>query len=274
MYGQMFPGPGTPHSLPVMYTGPGDIATFEVWAGLRCYSSTYSGNVAQVWDAATGTTLETLLTCSSGGTINQTINPLSTTCTAGCVVKILYDQTGGGFNLTQSTLALMPTYTANCIGSTKPCMTLTTSQVLSAASGLGQFQPYSFSMVAERTSGFTQFTDVMGGLPSGNAQFGFNTSTNAALSFASAVVSAPATDSTFHGMQALFSGASSTINIDGSSTSVNPGTNGIAGDAPCLGKCPNNNGSTIAVTEIGIANGDISSNFAALNTNQHSYWGF
>lgn len=82
---------------PPAYTGPGDVAgwsgAYGYW-GLRCYNAAYAGNVADVWDKATGTTTHTLLTCSAGGTVNQTINSLATTCAVACVVKQLYDQVG------------------------------------------------------------------------------------------------------------------------------------------------------------------------------------
>lgn len=254
------------------YVGPGDITTFTSWWGLRCYATAYSSNVAQVWDSATGSTTETLLTCSSGGIINQTINSLATTCASGCVVKTLYDQAGGGFDVTQSTLALMPTYTANCIGSTKSCIAFTSNQLLVAGSGLGLFQPLSMSTVAERTSGFTTFTGVIGTSPNGTVQFGFFPSADNALLIAGTGAMATATDGVFHGMQALVNSTSSILSIDGTPTTVNAGGNGIAGDSPCLGKCTN--GGVMSLTEAGIASGDISSSFIALNTNQHSYWGF
>lgn len=257
----------------VSYTGPGDIVSFSSWYGLRCYATAYSGNVAAVWDSATGTTVETLLTCSSGGTINQTINPLSTTCTVGCVVKTLYDQAGGGFDLTQSTLANMPTYTANCVGTTKPCMSFISAQLLVAGSGWAQFGSLSFSMVAERTSGFNAFTDVLGTSPNGNVQFGFYSSAATSFLFGGTVATVVTTDSAFHGMQGLINGASSKINIDGTSNTVSAGGSSVASDALCMGKCTNG-GNPFNVTEAGAANGDISAFFAALNTNQHAYWGF
>jgi hypothetical protein len=54
------------------YTGPLDVLSTNVWAAYstRCAKSSYTGDVVDVWDAATGITTETLITCSSGGTQN------------------------------------------------------------------------------------------------------------------------------------------------------------------------------------------------------------
>jgi hypothetical protein len=60
------------------YTGPLDILSANVWAAYstRCTKSSYTGDVVDLKDTATG---ETLITCNSGGTQNTSSpNPIAT----------------------------------------------------------------------------------------------------------------------------------------------------------------------------------------------------
>lgn len=102
------------------YNGPGDIipGATAFW-GLRCYTNAYTGNVADIWDAATGNTTETILKCSRGGAITATINPLATTCAGGCGIAKLYDQTGNGYDMADdgSRFTLMQ----SCLNTSLPC---------------------------------------------------------------------------------------------------------------------------------------------------------
>src|SRR5260370_35744856 len=64
------------------YSGPVDIngAAYALWS-TRCQSTANTGNVADVWDAATGSTPNTLITCSAGGILNtNSPTALATTC--------------------------------------------------------------------------------------------------------------------------------------------------------------------------------------------------
>src|SRR6185312_1795341 len=63
------------------YQGPGDVVSGALaWWGLRCYSAAYTGKVAEIWDASTGTTSNTTMSCATGGVITFST---STGCTAG-----------------------------------------------------------------------------------------------------------------------------------------------------------------------------------------------
>jgi hypothetical protein len=258
------------------YTGPGDIITSNVfgWWGLRCYDNAYSGNVADIWDGATGNTTETLLTCSSGGTINQTVNSLATTCAVSCKVKTLYDQSGAGkcsgaCNMSEATNSQRPALTLNCLNSTLPCMTYcSTCQLYSNVIGSTTSQPYSMSSVYKSSSGSGSTI-----LQAGYAAEATDGNTGAQL-YAGISVNVTVTGSVYHAFQALFNGASSSAYVDGSSTTgLNAGTNSLGYSAP-IGTGQFSNSITGTFAEYGIWSVDESANFAALNTNQHSYWGF
>ena len=99
---------------PAAYTGIGDIAGLSsnnpiAWWGLRCFSSTTSGTIADITDSATGNTTGTRLQCAAGGIVTAVVSAsactfvtgfacstLATTCAVGCNVRELYDQSPAG----------------------------------------------------------------------------------------------------------------------------------------------------------------------------------
>jgi hypothetical protein len=263
------------------YTGPGDIVSGALaWHGLRCYSTAYTGNIADIWDAATGSTTETVLGCNAGGAIVvKSGSALATTCASGCKDKTLYDQSGqtncgiAACDLTQSTNASRPTFTQNCIGSL-PCLTFAGSQSLQSASTFSSTnQPYTISAVLERTGSFTTQMSVYGDIAC-NGIFFTSTANTVGMFAQSSVVSATATDSAAHAGQFVFNGASSSIKVDGTTTNPgNPGTNLLGSGALEMGSgC----GGTVGnVYEAGAWSGAFSSGQqTSMNANQHSYWGF
>lgn len=286
-FGQGIPGIGGIGALgshgAAGYTGPGDlsISGIKAWWGLRCYSTAYTGSVADIWDGATGNTVETLLTCSAGGTINQTINPLSTTCAISCVVNALYDQSGANscsaaacdaVNITNATRA---TYTQNCIGSL-PCLTkaggagVTPIQKSSFPTSITQ--PYTVSTVCERTGANTTQAGCIWASSAG-AFVGPTSSTNTWLQYAGSVANVTANDSVVHAAQAIFNGASSTFYIDGSSNATNAGT--LATGGALLLMSDGTNALNGHFWEAGIWSGSFSGGqLSSMNSNQHSYWGF
>lgn len=278
------------------YIGPGDIvAGAKSWWGLRCYTLAYSGNVVDVVDASTGTTTGTRLKCSNGvvsGLISgsactfvtgNTCSPLATTCAVACKAVTLYDQSGlnscngslAPCDLTQATNANRPTYTLNCIGSL-PCITFSGSPVVlsSTTPTAAISQIFTISQVSERTGSFTTQMEVINDA-SCIGTFYANTTNSAAIFANTSVVSAIAFDSTFHAIQSVFNAASSTINVDNSSTSPgNPGSVGISSFLLSMGggSCGFLTGS---IAEGGIwAGGFTSGQQTSMNSNQHAYWGF
>src|SRR6185312_8922435 len=142
------------------YTGPLDvIGSAKLIVSVRCASTSYTGNVMDVWDSATGSTTETLITCSSGGVLNTSSpSALATTCASGCNVKTWYDQSGQtncsgstACNFTQATNANRPAL----LNFATPASWIvsfvsTNSDVLLASTFGGVTAPYPFTIVAER----------------------------------------------------------------------------------------------------------------------------
>jgi hypothetical protein len=271
------------------YTGPGDlgISTVIAWWGLRCYSTSYTGNVADIWDAATGSTTETLLTCSAGGTINQTINALSVTCAVACNVKTLYDQSGAnncttGCDLTQATNANRPAYVQSCL-SGFACIQLTNANSPQLTTPnpsqipLGQQnQPYTVSAVAERTATFTTDEKIFCA-NDGAFNLTFTNTTATIGGFAGSVWSIAASNSAFHAIQWVANGASSVAYLDGSSNAISAGTNAIVLNNPfTIGwQHAGSNYLSGNIQEVGVWFGTFSAGQqSSMNSNQHTYWGF
>lgn len=267
------------------YTGPGDVITSNVIAywGLRAYSSATRGNkLANVCDASDAHCVDMLSSATTGNAVIPSSNPDCTS--SGCTVKTLYDLTGNlacnsgtACDVTQATIANRPTLTVNCIGSTHPCLTWTSSSQVLVSTNLPptESQPYSAAFVAQRTT-FTSGGNAIMGTVGGTAQrAGFGSSANQALMNAGgADGTATASDGSFHAVQVLFNGSSSVLAIDGSSSSVTTGSNGISGGLSLVIGTAFDPATNTKSVEFGLWLGDKSANFSALSTNQHSYWGF
>lgn len=259
------------------YTGPGDIATFTVWGGIRSYNTAYatgSNPSAIVCDTATFLTCTTINILSSGDFDTATASG-STSCAVACVVKQLYDQTGGGNFLDCASASACPTLTFNCLD-TKPCMTFNgTSKALCTNAPITRAQPLSYNAVA-LTTGSANGAAVASSVNS-DAEMRFSTSPNTIFLFAgSTTVPQTETDNTFHALSGVFNGASSVMNVDGSSgTPGNPGANGVSTGFVCLGN--NAFGSFLPgkMTEGGMVASALSgANMTSLSSNEHTYWGF
>lgn len=271
-------------SGPPGYAGPGDIVSAAAfWWGLRCYNAAYAGNVADIQAPADAS--HTVLTCSAGGTINETLQALSTTCAISCTAKTLYDQSGNtncasvACDLTNATIANRPAYTLSCIGSLG-CLTFTgtLSQILQAAGQAPSSfcpQPLTVSLVAKRTGTFTSFNTMIGN-DGAVVQTGFSNSANTALVFAGSVATASAADSAWHAMQVVYNGSSSIAYIDGASTgSLVAGSNGFGNKRPSIGGNQATNFSTGTFGEGGFwCSAFTGGNQSSMDGNQRAYWGF
>lgn len=266
----------------VNYTGPLDInGTALAFWSTRCGAKTYSGNVADVWDSATGLTTETVLGCNgSGGVVVKSGAALSLTCAAGCNIKTWYDQSGSNncsaaaCNVTQATNGNRPSVTAVCQNS-YICTTYNGStSCLTVAYGGSQAQPITVSSVQNTTTPGSP----VGMFNSGESVIVGSNGANTWLVYAGSEVSATASDSALHAIQTLFNGSLSNAYVDGiGSGSINPGTQALAtslefGDfvgcpSPALAW-------TGKIQEFGIWIGDKTANNAAMNTNQHGTMGF
>lgn len=254
------------------YVGPGDIATFAYWYGLRAYSGAKAGTKCIRVIRASDSTQTDINSLSNGALDISTL----TTFLAATTGKIVtfYDQVGSA-DATQATGASQAVMSLTA----GPASTVTSqfagSQSYNATvSALGGVQPLSFSMVAERTSNFTAYNAVLN-VASGSGDFGalFDANANSIAGYFGGVIGQTGLDSAYHAVQGLASGTSSLINIDGTLSPVLNWGTGVATTSFTLG-----NGSVGGLNgnfnEGGLMAGDQSSHFSALNTNQRTFWGF
>jgi hypothetical protein len=225
------------------YQGPGDVVSgASMWASpARAYSATFAAggtNIADIVDTSTG-----LATCSipigANGFANltATVCPtgapavgVTTFCTVthtGCSITKLYDQTGNGHDFTQATLANMPLLSLSSINGL-PAVNCGSGASISmqSAGTVALTQPYSFSAVAKRTAAFTAQGGIFGVSGSVTGIFGATSANNWFMSDITGTNLA-ATDSSYHGFNGLYSGASSFYNLDGSDNSISIGSGAL-----------------------------------------------
>jgi hypothetical protein len=152
-----------------------------------------------------------------------------------------------------------------------PCVQCSAAAYIPANSFTSINQPWTFSTVVNRTSGTSD--QGIYGVSSGPVIY-FHTANTLAL-YAGNVVSASATDGTTHAYQAIGNGASSVLYIDGSSNTVNAGTN-VAANNSVLCNNPSQSAPMVGnLFEVGIwPVGFSGGNNSSMNSNQHTYWGF
>lgn len=264
------------------YVGPGDVVSGALgfWGG-RGYNAAYctgSNPAIDVVDTATGLITTTINIKTDGSLDVATIIALGYAVS----VKKFYDQTGHSLHLdTQATLAKMPTFVNNAIGSL-PGFALAgaTFNGLQSTNSLTQAQPWGVSAVAKRTGNNTSYGAIFGSDSAGQGYFvGFGNSTNTATIYAGTVYK-PAisvSDGSFHALQYTANGASSSIYVDGSAATAGDASTGAIGDKVSGGFVPGNNeGITAIIGEIIVYGLDLtaSSRQSNLNSNQRAYWGF
>lgn len=256
------------------YAGPGDVVTLARYWGLRCYTTAYTGSVADVFAPADVT--HTLLTCSTGGVINETIQALSVTCAVSCTVKTLFDQPnfgGSPQDQAQTTEANRLAFIQSCSGS-KPCLRGNgTSNYMTAVADTGVL-PIWGTYAAKRTGNASAFNSILKNGGTGY-NIGFSGTSGNVYEFAGNVVLATASENNFHAVQNYISGSGTdSLYVDGSLTgSLNAGTTGSSGSMEISGDVGGQN-CTCDILEVGFASSNQTANNSAMNSNQHSYWGF
>jgi hypothetical protein len=262
------------------YVGPGDIIGGSLaWWGLRGYTAAYAlpGNnpAIDVVKTSDGSSLTTIKILSNGSL------DIATVISLGFAVSVtkIYDQSGNGNHLAQSTLSQMPALALNVIGSL-PSMQFAagSSQYLFTDSvAYNQAQPFTSSAVAQRTAVFTSLATYLG---AGNFLNQFSSTANE-IDFINGFdfIRGSAADSAFHAVQSnCRTSTDSTIYIDGSLTSpgITAGTNSLINNG-FMGANRGGGGTqfiTGYVSEGGFWGGDQGASNSAMNTNQHAYWGF
>lgn len=266
-------GKGTPTAG---YVGPGDIlpGAKAAWT-LRCYNAAYAGNVADIYAPLDAS--HTLLTCSTGGVINETLQPLATTCAISCTIKTWYDQSGasicgGACDVTQATEATRPSVLLATLGG-KPVVSASIKTMQSANLGSTLSQPNFLSAVADMT-GSTISIHSFWGINTCTA--GWNTGANTGLLYCGSIGGATVTTSAWHSLQLTMNGASSEIMSDGSGTSVNAGTDALTSGSPFVVASDGFGNNFVGMfTEIIVWNTSPDAGVkSSLNASAHSYWAF
>jgi hypothetical protein len=273
------------------YVGPGDIATFSAWSGLRAFTAAIAAagtqtvvNLRRDSDNATADVLVAAnggLGLTANGSIGG-INGLTVSAFKGAAnlfVTEAYDQTGNTVHLTQTTAANQPGLNLSGIGSLPTVTFNGTNQWISNSTTTPTLaQPNSSSHVLNFTGG-----------QSDSRPFASDDGVTNLISFAFAVdntfivydgnVSAniAATDGNTFAIQIVWNGASTSVDVNGSSSTVNAGGNSLSTNLvwgsnhaagasfPFVG----------FATEQGIASGSFSAGQqSSLTSNQRAFWGF
>jgi hypothetical protein len=279
--GMMLTGVGPPPVAASAFVGPADINGAAVaWWGLRGYSAAYAApgtNPAVDLVDQAGANLITINIKSNGDLDIASINTWVTAHSVTTVlVTKLYDQTGGGNFLKNTTLAQMPVLKLGSVtglAANRPAMLFSSSAptLMITNATITQAQPLSVSAVGLQTVGgdnnqFMEDNAVAAG-------FGWSNGAGLQISFGSSFGPA-APNNVWYSVQGLANGASSGIFVNGTLTTGNAGASGF-GSTITVGR---HFGSLDGyILEVGVWAGDKSANNAAMynGTNgQKTYWGF
>jgi hypothetical protein len=253
-----------------------------IWVGLRAYSAAYAtgGNPAiDIVDQAGGNPL-TVNILSTGYLDIASINAWVTAHSVTAIrATQLYDQTGTGQHFLQFDINSMPQLVINPTGFSANRASLFFSSARadimnSAGSGITSTQPFTISTVAKRT--VTQ-PSVRGGICGfegyGAVRFGYSSGASTLYQYAGGALNdfGSVSDNTWYGLQALFAGAASVVNVNGSNQGPNdPGANAPTGSSVFIGTTSSGDNMDGYIAELGVWSGAV----GAIGANQKSAWGF
>jgi hypothetical protein len=257
------------------YAGPGNVVSAATaWYGLRAYSAATIGANAIRLIRASDSAQQDFVTLASGALDIASVTSFLA-ATTGKVVT-LYDQTGNGKDVSQSTDANRPAFTLSALGSLPGITFAGGNQELDAGSSILPWsggQPFTLSIVHECTNAAfsTGYEFCAAGLAF--VRWLEQTGTNdIALHFGSAG-QATASLNTFYAMQLVTNGASSDICINGTSNTVNPGAGGASGTFN-VGNDSGTHPWKGVICEMGFWESAFSGGQkTSMDTNQRTYWG-
>jgi hypothetical protein len=257
----------------VTYIGPGDIVPGATgWWGLRAYKGALVGTKCVRLRRDSDNTESDFNTLLDGTLDTASITTFKGS--ANLFVTKLYDQSVNGPDLVQVTMANQPSFTLNGLGSL-PIMSFAaaSSTALSATSpGVTIAQPFSVSAVARSSP--TNTGKTIWGTAGPNNQMQFSAA-NQVMIYTGTALIATAADNTYHALGGLFNSTSSDMNVDGTPTTGDAGTQGLSNSVVVIGAWGGGGGYMDGqILEVGVWPSNIDSSFAALSTNQHTYWGF
>jgi len=255
------------------YTGPGNITgSAYAWYGLRAYTTATAGTKAANICNSGDANCADVNTLANGSFDVATAQGAPLNCGGAggtCTIKTLYDKSGNTRDIANATIANRPTLVFNAFG-TKAAMSCNGNSELHTAATVNISQPFTSSVVANTTAVGNIWSD------SNNANlFTNNTSTSMQLVEAAAFTLTTAF-STSYSLQTLSNGASSKVRGNATTVTGDIGASGTFNGTMSI--CANSAGGGSGVTgifgEFGFWTGDQSANWASMESNQRSYWGF
>jgi hypothetical protein len=254
------------------YSGPGDVVSGALrWWGLRAYTLASVGTNAVRLRRDSDNAEQDFATITGGGLDIAAITSFKGA--ANLAIVTFYDQSGNGVHFTQAVAASQPLFILSGFGDHPVCRHNTFSYRLQAASGFSTLnQPFTFQAVIKRIADFTTqgyiFDDNVDSVP----QLTFNASANSVGIYGGGQLNASATDNVFHSFHAVFNGASSDMNVDGTATTGNAGTDGFGTNNI---RTNGNNALRADAFEFGVwASAFSGAQSSAMSANQSNYWGF
>jgi hypothetical protein len=222
------------------YTGPGDVVSgASIYVGLTAYNGAQAAagtqKMVNLRNTATGEACDVLV--ASNGSLGLTANcsgsssgeAAATFCAQSggpCATVTGYDEANGN-NITQGTTADQPPLTFSSIGSL-PAWTPTGTQFLTGSLASAPAQPYTMVTVLQQASATSQkcYVNTANCAPT----ISHAASTNTDFINASSNANFTASDGVLHVIICVFNGASSVCNVDGTETTLSPGTSVAAGN--------------------------------------------
>lgn len=257
--------------VPAPYAGPGDVVSgARSWWGLRAYTLALVGNTVIRLRRDSDNAEQDFVTVSGGGLDLASITSFQGA--ANLFVVTLYDQLlVASSDLTNSTAGTQLQFIPSGIGA-KPIIRCTATLFVRSGSDIQMTQPYTISWAGKRTGAFTTATGVLGET---NGEFsGFEGSTNTIFGQCTTHITGTAADNSFHAIQFVANGASSDININGTTNVGNAGSANYGGAGSRTDV--NVSRATVAdLLEFGLwDNGFSGAESSAMSANQHTFWGF
>lgn len=293
-------GKGAPGAPAATFAGPGDVSGFGTgfawYSTARAFSATFAAGttaIADIVDSATGLATCTMKIAATGfadltsvvcPTASPTVNVV-TWCTitnvAGCSITKIYDQTGNGRHLTNSTLAQMPLLTLNILNGLPVITCNNTGPTVMASAAVTQAQALTVTTVYIRTANPTNVTQIIGPGSVSVMTAGPNNVANQAAINAGSNVSISTgvnADNSWNSLSGMFNNTLSAYNINGADTAgVSAGAGGFSSDTIRLCRSSTGNGVSFdgRVAESGIW--ALNSNATQRNSmyaNQHGSSGY
>lgn len=191
-----------------------------------------------------------------------------------CFVRTWYDQSGNARDVVMTTAANQPAFIFSCLGSSPCVQTAAASQTLNTAANGPAATFVSFSAVVKRVAG-TATCIFITQTPNNRVQtFASGTGIQLVGNATNSLLASTATENQWHSVNAVDNGASSYIATDGTTVSGNIAA--VDTTAGLIRAAWGNNSVTCNQVEAVVwANYTMTAGeAAALNTNQHAYWGF